>query len=206
MSGYHSAVRLLVKHNAEVVEPLYGAGSFGNELFKQLGNVLEVTASQCVKVVDSGGIAGLIGSLDAALSHHGVCVAVAELGNDHYVCAVLLCHYRRRGACSAAADDENVNIVVRLCKVNVARLDAAVRLKHCRKLYRYLFALVGADLKSIEFGFDIVGVEFVKESVLFVRGHAARLHAESFGAGRFHLLDGFKHFGCIHIRILLISR
>ena len=50
----------------------------------RLGHVGEVPAAHDVEVVIVGGVlATLGGGLDAALGHHGVGVAVAQLGGDH---------------------------------------------------------------------------------------------------------------------------
>ena len=107
-----------------------------------------MTSAVSVDVVDSRGIVGLISSLDTALSHHCVSIADTELCNDHYVSAAVVSLDSCGRTCSAAADDENVNIVLGVLKVDLGGIDTAVSLEKSSQLVGNLLALVGADLRD----------------------------------------------------------
>ena len=77
VSGDHGAVSFLIKHNAQLTEPVNSQGSLGYQLFQKLGDILIVAAAKGVQIVGCRGIVSLVGSLNAALSHHGVGVAHA---------------------------------------------------------------------------------------------------------------------------------
>ena len=195
VGGYHCSVSFLIEHNAQVVEPLDTYGSVVNQLINELGNILEVTAAHNVEVVLRGAIVRLIGRLDTALCHHCVSVAVTELCNDHYVCAVLMSHNSRSRACSATADYEHVNIVVDLCKVDICGLNSGVRLKYLCKLERNALALIGADYELCELRLDMVGMIFKKHLILLLGSHSAGVVSckdllKTRFTSCFHLFDG----------------
>ena len=150
VSCNHCAVGHLVELNAQLIEPLDSVGSVVNELVNQLMLALEVTAAVSVDIVDSRGVVGLVGSLNTAFSHHSVSVTDTELCNDHYVCAAIVSLDSCGRACSAAADNENVNIVLGIFKVDLCGIDTAVSLKESSKLVGNLFALVRTDLELLE--------------------------------------------------------
>ena len=198
VGGYHITVCVLIEHNAEVVEPTDSVGSFHNETAKELGASGKVSAAESVEIVLNGGVVGLVCSLDTALCHHGVCVADTELGNDHYVCARLVSLDSSRAACAAAADYENVNVVIYLIKVDLLAEDTAVGVKKLTKLAGDLFALVGTNLDLNEAVLAVVGVVSLKKSGFFIGGHTSGLSSHTCFARCFKLLYGFKHFLSIH--------
>ena len=182
MGGDHRAVGSLVEFHAELVQPFDRLGSEGDELLEQLGLCGEVSAAEGVEVVDCGGIAGLVGCLDSALRHHRVCVADAELGDDHNVGSRLVCLDRRGRARTAAADHEHIDVVIGVGEINSVRGDAALSLKERGKLMRHLFALVRADQEAFELVFLIVGMIRRKESVLLLSRHTSWLKHGVLGA------------------------
>ena len=73
-----------------------------------------MSAAEGVQEMPLGGVVLLVGRLDAALRHHGVGVADAQLGGDHHVCAALVSLNGRGSARAAAANDQHVHVVVNL--------------------------------------------------------------------------------------------
>ncbi len=82
----------------------------------------EVAAAHRVQIVDRRGVVGLVRRLDAALRHHGVGVADAQLGHDHDLRARFVRLDRRRSARAAAADDEHVDVIVPVGEVDFVRI------------------------------------------------------------------------------------
>ena len=149
VGGDHGAVGRLIELHAQVVQPLNGLGSLGNQLAKQLALGREVAAAERVEEVDGRGIVGLIRRLNAALGHHGVGVADAQLGHDHDLRAGVVGLDGRGSARAAAADDQHVHVVVGV--VQDRRRRGLMRLCACEQLaqlVRHLLALVGADLRG----------------------------------------------------------
>ena len=81
-----------------------------------------------------GGVVGLVSRLDAAFRHHCVGVAHPQLGDDHDVRAAVICFNGSRSAGAAAADNEDVDVIVRVRKVDLLGVDAGVRLEDRRQL------------------------------------------------------------------------
>ena len=129
VSGNHVAVGVFVKHYAEVAEPHYCVGCFVHQLFKQFGLCGEVTATECVEIVDCWAVVGFVRRLNTAFRHHRVGVADTQFGDNHYVCAVGVCHDCRACACTAAADHKHVGVVVGIGKVDVAVKHARLTLQ-----------------------------------------------------------------------------
>ena len=196
MGGDHGAVLFLVEHNTEIVKPFDCARSVADKLLEKLGLIAEVTAAESVNIVDCRRIIRLVSRLDSALRHHGVGVADTKLGDDHRVCTGVKSFDRCRRACSAAADDENVNVIFRVRKVNILAENTACTFKKMTKLRRNLFPLIGADMKRLEACVFIVGMVFFKKRILFVGCHLAKFHAESCLSCCFNLFDGSEHFFC----------
>ena len=198
VGGDHIALCVLIEHNAEVVEPTDSVGSFHNETSEKLGTSGKVSAAESVEIVLNGRVVGLICSLDTALSHHSVSITNTELCNDHYVSARLVSLDRCRAACAAAADYENVNVIIYLIKVDLLAEDTAIGVKELTKLARNLFALVGTNLDLNEAILAIVGVVSLKKSGFFISGHTSGLCSHTCFARCFKFLYGFKHFLSIH--------
>ena len=98
-----------------------------------------------------GGVVRLVRRLNAALGHHRVRVAHAELGHDHDLCARVVGLDGRGAARAAAADDQHVGVIVGLGQVDVAaRETRTVPSSRAAQLQRDLFALVRADVERGE--------------------------------------------------------
>ena len=108
----HCTVLVLIELNAQIVKPLNSLRRIANQLCKQLALCRIVTAAESVHKVDSRRIVRLIGSLNTALCHHGVCVADTQLGNNHGFCARLIGFDSRGRARAAAADNQHVNVIL----------------------------------------------------------------------------------------------
>ena len=198
MGRDHRAVRRLVKFHAKLVQPENGVRSLGDELDEQLGLRGEVSAAERVEIVDRRAVVRLVRRLNAALRHHGVGVADAQLGDDEHALAVLLRFERRRDPRAAAPDDEDVAVVIDPGEVDVRRRDPRTALEDRRELVRNGIAPVRADFQRFKFFFFIVRVVRDEEGVLFLRRHSLRLEKEIGLARRLHLFYGLKHIKLCH--------
>ena len=159
-----------------------------------------MTAAEGVDKVDRGRIVRLVRRLNAALGHHRVRVAHAELRDDHGLCADIVGLNGRRSARAAAADDEHVDVIAHVAQVDVACLDAAVRLEHLGQLVRHLLALVRADAQGRKFALFVIGMIGRKQPILLVGRHAGGLIGDVRGARRLDRLQRFLKILCIHCR------
>ena len=76
-----------------------------------------MSAAHNVYIMDSGAVVLFIRRLYAAFRHHRVGVAHTEFGNHHYFRARLVSLDSRRSARTAAADYQNVHVVIGIFKV-----------------------------------------------------------------------------------------
>ena len=158
VGGNHFAVFILIEHNAQFIQPLDRIRGFHHQPPQQLGTGSEVTAAEGVQIVLHGRITGLVGSLNAAFCHHGIGIADTQLGDHHYIGAGLMRFDGRGSACSAAADDQNIHIVVDLLKVNIFIQQTAVGMEQLYQLHGSLLALIGADLDFQKAFRPVIGV------------------------------------------------
>ncbi len=183
-------------------EPADGVGRILDQRFGEFRDVGEVAAAHDVEVVVIGRVLlALRSRLDAALRHHGVGVAVAQLGGDDDLGALLLGEDRGRGAGAAAADDQDVGFVGRVGKVDLLGRDPAGGLEHVGDLVRDRIALGRTDLEFAPPLFLEVGVE-LEAFLAFVEAQerhflAAFLALDALGAGAFDLLDELFEFRCV---------
>ena len=89
VDGDQRPVRLFVEHAAQALQPGDDLRRIAHQRLDQVGVVGKVTAAHHVQVVDDRAVVGLVGGLDAALGHHGVGVAVAQLGDHQHLGALL---------------------------------------------------------------------------------------------------------------------
>lgn len=150
MGRDHAAVGVLVEHDAQVVEPLDGVGRFHDQAAQQLRPGGEMTAAESVQIVLDGRIVLLVGGLNATLGHHGVGVADAQLGDDHDLRPRLVGFDGSAGARAAAADDQNVHVIVDLVQVGRAAQQTAVGVQQVGQLHGSLLALLGPTLISLK--------------------------------------------------------
>ena len=117
--GLEASVLVLGEHRPQFFQPGHDLGRLDDQRFDELGVVLEVAAAHDVQVVVIGGVLlGLGRGLDAALGHHRVGVADAELGGDEDAGPVLPGQEGRRRARATAADDEDVGLVIDVTEVD----------------------------------------------------------------------------------------
>ena len=119
-----------------------------------------MAAAVGVEEVLGRGVVRLVGSLNAALGHHGVRVAHAELRDDHDLRARIIGLNGCGAACAAAADDENVRLIIGLRQIKCLVQDTRFALQQLRQLQRDLLALIGAEAQLGELLGAVVGMEF----------------------------------------------
>ena len=197
VGGDHGAVGRLVKLHAESGQPLDGLRRVHDELIQKILLRGKMSAAVGVKEVLGGGVVRLVGSLNATLGHHGVRVAHAELRDDHDLHARLVGLNGCGAARAAAADDENVRLIVGLRQVECLMQNARFALQQLRQLQRDLLPLVGAEAQLGKLLGAVVGMEFFEQRLFFLRRHAAGVQLRVFFAGRFHLADGGQHVGIL---------
>ena len=118
MCGNHPAVLVLIKHNTQIVEPLDSVRRFHNQTTQQFRSGRKMSAAEGVQIMLLGRIVFLIRSLDSALCHHSVGVADTKLCHHHHIGACLMCLDSRGRTGSAAADNQNVHIVIHVIQIN----------------------------------------------------------------------------------------
>ena len=198
VGGDHGAVGRFVKFHTEPGQPLNSLRRVHDEFIQKILLRGKMTAAVGVEEVLGRGIVRLVGSLNAALGHHGVRVAHAELRDDHDLRARIIGLNGCGAACAAAADDENVRLIVGLRQIKCLVQDTRFALQQLRQLQRDLLALIGAEAQLGELLGAVVGMEFLQQRFLFLRRHAAGVQLRVFFAGRFHLADGGQH-----VRVLI---
>ena len=146
----------------------------------------------------------LVRRLNAAFCHHGVGVSHAKLRDEQDLCSCVIRFNRRRAARAAAADDQDVRIIVRHIQMRMRKLDSGLSLQQRCQLQRHLAALIRSDAKRGKLVFAIVGVEGFQQVLLFLRAHARRAELDVFCPRRLDLADGFLNFRIgIHLAFLL---
>ena len=165
MDGLQGPVIFLVVHDTQVFVPLDHLGCIHDQRFYQVGVVGVVPAPHDVQVVNAGSVVGLGGRLDSSLSHHGVGVTEAKLGDQQHVCAPVLGHERRGGAGSAAAHHQHVHLVVHLAEVHIRRIHPGMRLKDIGELVRHLVSRVGSELERPECLGFVIGMVLVQNGL-----------------------------------------
>ena len=124
----HRAVRRFIKLYAKAGQPLNGLGRIANQFAHQFRLGGKMSAAECVHVVNGGRVVRLVGGLNAALCHHGVGIADPKFGDNHHVGAGFVRFNRSRRACTAAADDQHIHVIIHAGQIHVGFLDAAVGL------------------------------------------------------------------------------
>ena len=114
VGGDHPAVLILVKHDAQIVQPLDSVRRLHHQAAQKLRPGREMSASEGVQVMALGGVVLLICRLDAAFRHHGVGVADPELCHHHHIGPGRMCLYRCRGSRSSSADHQHVHVIIHL--------------------------------------------------------------------------------------------
>ncbi len=198
VSGNHVAFCVLIELNAQILEPFNAVRSFGNQLINQFLIRSKVAAAVAVQEVLCRRVVRLVRSLDTAFCHHGVCITDTQLGNDHNLFACVICLDGSRCTGTAAADDQNVGLIVRAGQIRQIILQTAVRLEHFYQFLRSLFTLVRANRQYVKLILTIVRMVFLQNLILFLCGHSSRFHRSIFSALCFNLLNGFQHFFRIH--------
>ena len=160
-----------------------------------------MAAAESIQVVDSGGIVFLVGSLDTALGHHGVGIAHAQLGDDHYLGAGVVSLDSGRGTGTATTDNQHVGVVIDLGQIDIGGIDTAICLQQRGQLGGDFTAFVGADSQLGKLTLLVVGVVGLEQCVFFFGSHAAGLQGGiGLSRGR-HFFHGLDHFVCVHQRI-----
>ena len=190
----HGAVGCLVEFHTKLRQPLDGLRRVHDELVKKILLRGEVAAAVGIQKMLRRGIVRLICRLNAALGHHGVGVAHAELRDEQHLCTRFLRLDGRRAAGAAAADDEHVRVIVRIRQIGQLFFDAGLSLEQRRQLQRNLAALARADAERCKLVLTVIGMERPEQNVLLLRSHAARVKLCIFLAVRLHQPDGFLNF------------
>ena len=128
--GNHGSVFSFVELNAKVVQPFDRVRGFHYQSLYQLWLCSKVSAAEAVQVMLYRGVVFFVCCLDSAFCHHGVGVTDTKLGNDHNVCACIVCFDGTGGSCSAAADYKDIYVIIDFVKINFFVHQTAFRMKH----------------------------------------------------------------------------
>ena len=128
VGGDHGSVGGLVEFYTQFTQPADSLGRLVDQFVKKVLLRREMTAAESIQEVLGRGVAGLVGSLDAAFGHHGVGIADAKLGHDHDPGAVVVCFDGSRSAGSAAADDQHIGLVVGMLQIDFGIQNAGIGL------------------------------------------------------------------------------
>ncbi len=198
MGRHHPAVRILVKHDSQLIQPLDRIGGLHNEPPEKLRPCGKMSAAESVKVMLYRGIIFLVGSLDAALGHHGIGVADAKLRHDHDVCSGLMSLDGRGCSRSAASDDQHIHIVIHLIQVDIYAQKTAVGVKEMPQLARRLLPLIRPDPDLRESVLPVIRMIRFQKGILFVRRHAPWFCLHTFCSRGFYFFYRLEHFWCKH--------
>ena len=119
MGGDHPSIFILIKHYAQIIEPLDGVRRFHDQPLQQFRPCGKMSAAESVQIMLDRRIIFLVRRLDAALCHHGVGVADPKLGDDHHIRPGFICLNSRGSACAAAADHQHVHVIIHFVKVDL---------------------------------------------------------------------------------------
>ena len=191
MRRHHSAVLLLVKHNAQLAQPVNRQRSVGYQFFQQLGNIFVVTAAKGIQIMLRRGIVAFIRSLNTALGHHRVGIAHTQLGNYEDVCTAVMCFQRSGSTGTAATDNQNINVIVHFFQIKLYILQAAFALQQLCQFYRHLLSLVWTNLQNLEALGTVVRMELLQQLVLFLCRKAFDRSMQTLGTGSFNLSHRF---------------
>ena len=114
VDGAHRAIGVFIEHRAQRFEPGDHTGRVHHQGFDQLGMVGERPAAHHIQVVDGRRVVFFIGGLDAALGHHRIGVAEAQLGGQQDIRPVGLGEQSRAGARPTPANHQHIAGRIRL--------------------------------------------------------------------------------------------
>ncbi len=173
MQHLHAAIGHLVPHDAEVFEFAHHFGGVLRQNPHQRRVVVEMAAAHGVEIMARRRIGARHGGLHAAFGHHGVGVAHAQLGGDERFHALARGGDGSPAARAAAADDEQVGLIVGLDQKRVRQLRAkhGVRFEDRGHFGGQLLAPVRADADSALGALRIVRVIFRKHILALFRIH-----------------------------------
>ncbi len=177
----------------------------------QIGLVGEVAAADGIHVMIEGRVAFLSGPLDAAFSHHGVRIAVAQLGDHDHLGACLGSHERRRGAGAAGTDDEYIGVKIETAKIQAFRAQHRLRFQQFSHFFRENFALVRAHPQGSAAFLLIIGMVLVEHHFALFQGQGGEVlapsgHGHTLGPRRLDAFDQFFQFRSVSHSILLIGQ
>ena len=129
MGRDHHAFFIFIKHHAEVVQPLDGQRPVVDQPLQQFRFVGIMAAAQSVEIMNSRRVIFLIRCLNAAFCHHRIGLAQFELRHQEHFCTSFICFDCCGSASAAAADDQDVHIIIDAFKIYFIALDTAVGLQ-----------------------------------------------------------------------------
>ena len=206
---YHPSVCVLVKHNAQFVQPFDRVRRFHYKAFYQFRLCSKMSASECVQIMLYRRIIFLICRLDTAFGHHRIRIANTEFCHDHYICACIVRFDGTGGTCAAAADHKHIYVIIHLRNVNLLLHKTACRVKHFSQFKGCFLSFVGAYFNLCKRIWIIIRMKFLQESIFFVSSQTSWFCRHTFCSCSLYLFDGFHHIlwiWCIHILTSLISQ
>ena len=161
-----------------------------------------MSAAKAVQIMLYRRIVLLICSLNAAFRHHRIGITDTELCYDHNISACIVRFDGAGGTGSAASDHQYVYVIVNLCNINILICDTACGVEHLGQFKRRFLSLVRSYLDLRKRIWIIIWMEFLQESIFFIRSQTSRLCRHTLCSRSLYLFDGFHHIlwiWCIHM-------
>ena len=191
VSRYHDALFIFIKHYAEVVQPLDGQRPVVDQALQQFRFVGIMAAAQSIKIMNSRRVIFLICCLNAAFCHHRIGIAHSELRHQEHFCTGFIGFDCCGSACAAAADDQDVHIIIDAVEIYFITLDTAVGLQEFCQFCWHLAAFIRSDRKNREAALAVIRMIFLQKSVFFFGAHPWGRHVHSGASCLFNVRHGF---------------
>jgi hypothetical protein len=92
MKHFETAIRILIKHGPQTLEPLKNGGGLSHKGVNQLRNIREMSSPNRIKIMIIGWVLpGLISRLDASLGHHRIGIPMPQFRRNDHPSSMLLC-------------------------------------------------------------------------------------------------------------------
>ena len=200
--GYHSSISVFIKFNTQFVQPFDRIRCFHYQSLYQFRFCCEMSAAEAVQIMLYRRVIFFICCLDSAFSHHGVGITDTQFGNDHNICACVMCFDGTGRTCSTATDNEYIHIIIYFFDIYFISHQTACGMKHICQLQRSFLTFVRPYFDLSKRIWVVIWMEFFQKSVFFVCCQTSRLCCHTLCSCSLYLFDRLHHIfriWCIHV-------